>query len=306
MVFVTGGTGYVGKYVLEKLYVKNLSLGMSKTQGVFKHSKRDKIKVLVRKESDMLELKKKYPQVIFFVGDLNERDKLVRFLKGEKIVLHLAAKLHGSYNEMYKSNIEGFSNLIFACSKNKIEKIVFLSSMSVKRPFLDDYAKTKIEGEKMLFESGIKNVVIRPTMIFGGLHSSFAEIVNKLTSIPFIIPVFGDGKYQLAPVHVDDVSEAVAIATDLKAKQEGMYELGGELISFNEFARILRKKYKMKRIILHLPLFFVRFVARILEFIKLPIITTGFVKNITISTTVNITRFIKDFKFKPRGFKGGF
>lgn len=289
MVFITGGTGYVGKYVLEKLYVKG-----------------DKIKVLVRKESDVIELKKKYPKVVFFIGDLGDKEKLVGFLKGEKVVLHLAATLHGEYNEMYKSNIDGFSNLIFACNKNKIEKIVFLSSMSVKRPFLDDYAKTKIEGEKMLFESGIKNVVIRPTMIFGGLHGSFAEIVKRLTLIPFIIPVFGDGNYKLAPVHVDDVSKAIVIASDIKAKQEGMYELCGELINFNEFANVLRKKYKMKRIILHLPLFFVRTVAKVLEFVKLPIITTGFVKNMTTSTTVNTTRFIKDFKFRPRGFREDF
>lgn len=294
MVFITGVTGYVGKYVLEKLYS-----GGNK-------ARRGKIKALVRKESDALNLKKKYPKVEFFVGDLADRDKLVEFLKGEKAVLHLAACLHGSYNKMYKSNIEGFSNLILACHKNKVEKIVFLSSMSVKRPFLDDYAKTKIAGEKMLLESGIKNVVIRPTMIFGNLHGSFAEVVNRLTSIPFIIPVFGDGKYKLAPVHVDDVAKAVIIASDKKAKQEGMYELGGGLISFNEFVKVLRKRYKMNRIILHLPLFFVKVVAMILEFVKLPIITDGFVKNIATSTAVDTTRFIKDFGFKPRGFKEGF
>jgi nucleoside-diphosphate-sugar epimerase len=298
MVFVTGGTGYVGKYVLEKLYFGE-GFGEGKANG-------DKLKVIVRKESDVFELKKKYPKMEFFIGDLSDRDKLTGFLKGERVVLHLAAALHGSYNEMHKPNIEGFSNLIFACNKNKVEKIVFLSSMSVKRPFLDDYAKTKIEGEKMLFESGIKNVVIRPTIIFGGLHGSFSEIVGRLTSIPFIIPVFGDGKYKLAPVHVEDVARAVAIAADKKAKQEGMYEIGGELISFNEFARILRKRYKMKRIILHLPMFFVKVAARVLEFIKLPVITTGFVKNITASTNVNTTRFIKDFKFKPRGFEERF
>lgn len=294
MVFITGVTGYVGKYVLEKLYS-----GGNK-------ARRGKIKALVRKESDALNLKKKYPKVEFFVGDLADRDKLVEFLKGERVVLHLAACLHGSYNKMYKSNIEGFSNLILACHKNKVEKIVFLSSMSVKRPFLDDYAKTKIAGEKMLLESGIKNVVIRPTMIFGNLHGSFAEVVNRLTSIPFIIPVFGDGKYKLAPVHVDDVAKAVIIASDKKAKQEGMYELGGGLISFNEFVKVLRKRYKMNRIILHLPLFFVKVVAMILEFVKLPIITDGFVKNIATSTAVDTTRFIKDFGFKPRGFKEGF
>lgn len=289
MVFITGGTGYVGKYVLEKLY-----------------SKGDKIKVLVRKESDVIELKKKYPKAEFLFGDLSDKEKLAGFLKDEKVVLHLAAALHGSYNEMHKSNIEGFSNLVFACNKNKVEKIVFLSSMSVKRPFLDDYAKTKIEGEKMLLESGIKSVVIRPTMIFGGLHGSFAEVIGRLTSIPFIIPVFGDGKYKLAPVHVEDVARAVVIASDKKAKQEGMYELGGELISFNEFAYVLRKRYKMKRIILHFPLFFVNAVAKFLEFVKLPIITTGFVKNITTSTSVDTKRFVRDFGFKPRGFKEGF
>lgn len=294
MVFITGGTGYVGKYVLEKLYSTR-----SKIKG-------DKIKVLVRNESSSFELKKKYPKAEFLVGDLSDKEKLAGFLKGEKVVLHLAAALHGSYNEMHKSNIEGFSNLIFACNKNKVEKIVFLSSMSVKRPFLDDYAKTKIEGEKMLLESGIKSVVIRPTMIFGGLHGSFAEIVSRLTSIPFIIPVFGDGKYKLAPVYVEDVARAVAIASDKKAKQEGMYELGGELISFNEFAKILRKRYKMKRIILHFPLFFVNAVAKFLKLVKFPIITSGFVKNMTISTSVDTKRFVRDFGFKPRGFKEGF
>lgn len=288
MVFLTGATGYVGRYVL---------------YGLIKNGER--VKALARKREDAERFSVRYPKAKFVIGDLSDRGFLVHVLKGEKLVIHLAAVIHGSEKEMKAANVEGVRNLVHACKKNRIKKIVFLSSMSVRRPYLDDYAKTKLEGERIILDSGLDCIILRPTMIFGGEGGSFSGIVRTLNSVPFFIPVFGSGRYTLAPVHAEDVARAVVIAAG-KGRIKGIYEIGGERISFNEFVEVVKLKYGIHKVVIHIPIFAARIAAFFLSLLGSQKLTGAMIMNTITSSDVNTERFIKDFGFKPRSFKEGF
>lgn len=289
MVFITGSSGYLGGHVLKQIYPR----------------KGSKVKMLLRKQENARHIKQNYPKAEVLVGDLTDEEMLSKALKREKVVIHLAACLHGTAEEMQKANVGGLRNLISACKKNKVKKIIFLSSMAVKRPFPDDYAKTKIEGEKMIINSGIEYAIIRPTMIFGGSGGSFLEVIKKLDSLPLFIPIFGDGKYFMAPVNVDDVARAVVIASEEKAKQKGIYEISGERLSFNDFVMTIKRKYGIKKPVIHIPISFAKFLSSLLSFLNNPPITNKMIVNATTSTETDVKRFIKDFGFVPISFKEG-
>lgn len=288
MVFLTGATGYVGKYTLEALVNAKVN-----------------IKALVRKNEDVELLKQKFStsNVNVVVGDLSNKELLSKALKDEKVVIHLAASVHGAKEDMLNVNINGLKNLIYACKKNKVKKIVFLSSMAVKRPYLEDYAHTKLKGEKLLLNSEINVVILRPTMIFGKDDFGFLKVVKQLNMFPLFIPVFGNGKYTLAPIFIDDVVKTILTASSNKFRSNGIYELGGKIITFNDFVMFLKKKYNIKKFVLHIPLFLAKFGLSVLSIFikKLPINKEGLV-NATTSSDIDTKKFIEDFGFEPISF----
>lgn len=287
MVFLTGANGYVGRHVLETFV-----------------SRKIKVIALVRNKESLNSLKEKFPKVKFVLGDLENVDVLNSAIKGEKVVIHLAASVHGKKEDMIKSNVDGLRNLILVCKKNKVKRIIFLSSMAVKRPFVDDYALTKIKGEEMLLGCGIDCVILRPTIIFGGDdEGSFKKAVNQINMFPFFVPIFGNGKYTLAPVNVDDVSKAVFFASAVDFHEKGVYEIGGKVINFNEFISILKKRYNIKKMTLHIPLFVGRFAVWVLgKVLKNPPLTKEAFINATTSSSVDKTSFFRAFGFETRGF----
>lgn len=289
MVFLTGANGYLGKRVLE-YFVKN----------------KVKVVALVRSENSIDVLKEKFPKVKFVLGDLNDKKVLSSVIQRGETIIHLAASVHGSAEEMNKSNIEGVKNLIEASKLKKVKKIIFLSSMAVRRPFLDDYSKSKLFGEDLCLNSGIKSVILRPTIIFGGddlNEGSFKNAVAQINMFPFFIPVFGSGKYSLAPVHVDDVAKAVFLASGKSFDKYGVFEIGGKVVNFNEFVKILKKKYNIRKFILHIPLFLGKFAVFLLsKILKNPPLTMEAFINATTGTEVDKAGFFQAFKFETRGF----
>jgi len=85
-------------------------------------------------------------------------------IKNRSILIHLASKSEGSYEEIVKSNINYLCEVIAFCKKNNIEKFIFFSAISIYTH--DDlYSTSKLFGEKILEESGLKILVLRLPMI---------------------------------------------------------------------------------------------------------------------------------------------
>ena len=125
-ILVTGGTGTIGSKLVEELQ---------------KHSPA-MIRVLSRDESKQHEMLERlsYPEnVRMLIGDIRDRDRLVRALQGVDIVFHAAAMKHVpfcEYNpfEAVKTNIMGSQNLIDAALQCGVKKVVAISTDKVANP----------------------------------------------------------------------------------------------------------------------------------------------------------------------------
>lgn len=101
-------------------------------------------------------IKKNIPRYIDYTNSVD--------LKGGEVFLHLASKSNGSYEDIINSNIDYLCEVIDFCRSSNIKKLVFFSAISIYTKD-DIYSVSKLLGEKMLRDSGLKVLVLRLPMI---------------------------------------------------------------------------------------------------------------------------------------------
>jgi len=181
IIFISGGTGSFGKHYLDHLLKQKI--------------KPKKIVIFSRDEfkQSNLDIKyKKYQQILrFFLGDVRDRDRLIRALENVDYVIHAAALKQvpaAEYNptEFIKTNIIGTQNIIEASITNKISKLILLSTDKACSP-LNLYGATKLSAEKLCISAnniiGKKNIKI-----------SVVSYGNVMGSRGSVLPTFNEQK----------------------------------------------------------------------------------------------------------------
>jgi len=263
-VLITGGGGFIGRNLIPLL----------------KNKKKYNIKILSRKKGE----------------DLKNYNSIKNLFKNMEIVIHLA------YSKNYPENIKMTENLIKASKKNKIKKIILLSSMSAKRSYPDEYGKNKLKIENMIQNSDINYTVLRPSIIYGKGNKSFDFIINYIKKIPFFTPIIGNGKYIIIPVHISDVVNIIVKCIKNKKTDKKKYDLvGGEKIYFIELINILKKEIRIRKRNIFIPIW----ICRILTIFPQKSISKENLKNLTEDSLANIGLAKKDLKYAPIKFREG-
>lgn len=277
-ILITGATSFVGREFLKK------ADELTKDYEIY---------CFVRNISKIDDLKKYHVKIVY--GDIIDKDSLDSSMKNIDIVIHLAVS-HNTGNEAI--NIEGTKNIIESCKKNKVKRIIYLSSMAVKRKKLDKYGMAKLEIENMIKESKLNYTILRPSVIYGQNNLS---LIGKSLTFPLIIPIIGNGKYKINPVYIENVIKVLLLCIKNKKTLEKTYDLaGGEEISYNEIIDICKKHFNIKKIKIHIPISICLIVIKFF-----PIISMEAVRGINESTNADTTSLKKDLKIKTISFKEG-
>ncbi|MGM5630008.1 UDP-N-acetylglucosamine 4,6-dehydratase (inverting) [Apibacter raozihei] len=180
-ILITGGTGSLGKKLTERIFkqypnVKRLVIFSRDEQKQFQ---------MAQEYSDS-----KYSAIRFFIGDVRDRERLVRAMNGVDYVIHAAAMKHvpiAEYNpdECVKTNIGGAENVIYACLETGVQKVVALSTDKACAP-INLYGATKLTSDKLFVAAnnikGTKNIkfsVVRYGNVMGSNGSVIPFFLNK-------------------------------------------------------------------------------------------------------------------------------
>ena len=147
------------------------------------------------KQWEMAKIYRDEPRVRFFIGDVRDKDRLVRALDGIDYVVHAAATKivpTAEYNpfECVKTNIFGAMNLIDACLDRRVPRVVALSTEKASSP-ANLYGATKLASDK-LFVAG--------NSYSGGSDTRFSVVRygnvmgSRGSVIPFFISLNGAGR----------------------------------------------------------------------------------------------------------------
>ena len=141
--------------------------------------------------------------------------------------MHLAAENGAQRNaaKIAAANVEGTRALIEACKANGAPRFLFASTVVTgdahgellteqsQLPVETAYGRSKQEGERMVRESGLDAVIVRPSHVYGPGGWYVDEFVKRLRS-PGRFAVIGSGDNLWDVVHVDDVATAFADAAE--------------------------------------------------------------------------------------------
>lgn len=144
-ILVTGGTGSFGHFFVP------MTLAKYNPKRLVIYS-RDEMK-----QWEMAKIYGKDDRVRFFIGDVRDKDRLVRALSGIDFVVHAAATKivpTAEYNpfECVKTNVNGAMNLIDACLDVGVKRIVALSTDKASSP-INLYGATKLTSDKLFIAS---------------------------------------------------------------------------------------------------------------------------------------------------------
>ncbi len=143
-ILITGGTGSLGKALTKhilKTYpnVKRLVIFSRDEQKQFQMAQE-------YSEQD-------YPQIRYFIGDVRDKERLIRAFRDIDYVIHAAAMKHvhiAEYNpeECVKTNVDGARNVIDACLETNVKRVVALSTDKACAP-INLYGATKLASDKL-------------------------------------------------------------------------------------------------------------------------------------------------------------
>ena len=154
---ITGATGFVGQMVLEKLQA-------SGTQ----------VCALTRRNqaSDKC--------VHWVSGTLADEAALAALVGGTSAVIHIAGLTHTPDPEQFEAvNVAGTANVIAACEKAKVKRLVVVSSLAAREPQLSAYGASKLAAEKLVRASQLDWTIVRPPAVYGPRDTEMFELFRS-------------------------------------------------------------------------------------------------------------------------------
>lgn len=236
-ILVTGGTGFIGSFVVEAL----LSNG-------------HEVQVIANGRQLPVYLQTLSNQITYYQGDFGETDVLEKALQGCDAVIHLAwstvpKQTMGATAYEFSGNLNSNINLIEKCIDFNIDKFVFISSggtvygipeqipVAENHPQnpISNYGLGKLTMEKLLYlyhhNQHFNYTVLRVSNAYGerqNLYKNQGVIGVWLKNISQNKPIeiWGDGSVVRDYVYVQDVANAVLNAL-AKVKSADIYNIGG-------------------------------------------------------------------------------
>ena len=255
-VFLTGGTGFIGSYVLRDLVEAG-------------HS----VRCLVR-DSDA-SLAAGGAPVEPVQGDITDPASLEGAMDGCDAAIHLVGIIdeqpaRGATFEAV--HVEGTIHVARAAREAGIDRFIHMSANGASPDGVSAYQTTKWRAEEYIKDAGFDHwTIFRPSIVFGDPGPDNPEFASRLARTlvaPFpILPVFGDGRYQLAPISVDEVAAAFVQSLTLEAAHQQTYmTCGWEAYPYTEVLdRIARGMGIQPKPKLFVPIVLARPVVRLLD-----------------------------------------
>jgi uncharacterized protein YbjT (DUF2867 family)/membrane protease YdiL (CAAX protease family) len=240
---VAGGTGFVGRHVVEALSARG-------------HT----VLVLARGE------RARTPGAVFVRCDLARGPVPDGALAGCDAVVNLAGIKRASGTQTFEGvHVTGTERLLEGCRLQGVRRFVHLSVVCSRPDAASPYHDTKWRGEERVRASGLDATILKPGVIYGPGDDMVTHLV-KMIRFAAVFPLVGRGASLLQPVDVRDVAEAVAAALTRPQSIGRTYDVvGPERHTLAEVVRTVAQATGLPLAIVPTPLALQRVAVRAMD-----------------------------------------
>jgi len=188
-IVLAGAAGLVGQNLAMLLRQR----GYTNLVGIDKHPDNTQV------------LRELHPAMTVIEADLSRPGAWEACLQGARAIVMLQAQIGGEVHEDFvANNITSTERILAACRAQGVDYLVHVSSSVVNSQAGDFYSETKRAQERLVLDSGISNVVLRPTLMFGWFDRKHLGWLSRFMRRTPFFPVPGSGRFARQPLYVMD------------------------------------------------------------------------------------------------------
>ncbi|MEL6060816.1 MULTISPECIES: NAD-dependent epimerase/dehydratase family protein [unclassified Methylobacterium] len=236
-VLITGGAGLVGQNLIPRFKARGFT----------------DIVVIDKAAANAAILKEHHPDVDVIVADLAVDDGWQDKLAGLDALVHAHAQIGGLVPEEFvRNNIKASERVMAAAKTHAVPYLVNISSSVVNSLAVDDYTETKKAQEALVLASGIPQIVLRPTLMFGWFDRKHVGWLARFMEKMPVFPIPGSGRYLRQPLYVGDFCNVIVAAVE--RRMTGAYNITGqERIDYIDLIREMKRATQLRTPIVRIP-----------------------------------------------------
>lgn len=311
-ILVTGGTGFIGTYVVDRL---------------LREEPATKLRLLARSPERLSPRVRALAELV--EGDITDRRAVHRSMAGVHTVLHLAALARAwspDPDAFRKANVDALAVLLAEAREAGVKRLVHVSTLIAtdRAPERGEhgeavsagsspYAASKREGERLIADyvaSGRHAVIVRPTRVYGPGPLHDANGVTKMVDL-YLRGRFrtrlADHDVRASYVHADDVAQAVLLAR--RGGSGTAYTAGGQNVSLRAFLELVSEIAGVRRRMVAMPPWAAYAMAGIAELSgrlgATPFVTRDWIRTFLEDWPADIEPARRDLGYEPRPLRTG-
>src|SRR6185312_13682165 len=229
---ITGGTGFVGRHLAERLDPADTVI-VSRRTGV----------------------------------PLDNVDALTRAFEDCDAVAHCAGINREIGDQTFERvHVQGTRNVITAARRAGVKRIVMVSFLRARPDCGSGYHETKWAAEQLLRSSGLDHTILKFGMIYGpGDH-----MIDHVTRAVRTFPVFATVGYReraVRPVPVDDATDVLIAALEGRVEEPTVAVMGAEELDLGSAVRRITRVADRHPLFLSAPIWSIRMLAQLTEWV---------------------------------------
>lgn len=200
LIAITGATGFVGSAVLNAALAEG-----------------HQVRALARRDQPAR------AGVAWVRGDLGDAAALAALVEGADAVIHVAGLTNTPDPAAFEAaNVTGTANVIAAMKQAGARRLVFVSSLSARKPELSAYGASKAKAEALVEASGLDWTTVRPPGVYGPRDVDYLEMFR--TAKWGFVPLPPGGASSI--IHADDLARLLVAlaASNAAATKKQTYE----------------------------------------------------------------------------------
>ena len=233
---LTGAAGLVGQNLIPRLKAR----GYANILALDKH------------KANVAILRQLHPDVMVIEADLAKDSGWQQAIADADVVVFSHAQIGGLEEAAFTANNVTATERVVEAVRAKRPYVVHLSSSVVESVADDWYVQSKDAQEKLVVESGLPVVVLRPTLMFGWFDRKHLGWLARFMQKTPVFPVPGNGRYLRQPLYAGDFCDVIMAC--IERRPSGTYNISGqEKIDYIDLIRAVKEATGARAPIVRIP-----------------------------------------------------